>query len=113
MESLGQKQERFVRMLPGLLIFAQALAKREGFGIRAGDLFRAPELHGEMGVKLGYGHKNSCHKLKLAIDLNFVKNGKIILEGHEELHNFWDSVGGAQRILHDLNHYSLEHNGFR
>jgi len=112
-ETLGQKQDRFARTLPGLLIFVNALAKKHGFRVSLGDLFRAPELHGEMGVKKGYGHANSCHKLKLAIDINFIKDGKIISEYHDQAHDFWDTVGGAKRLLHDMNHYSFEHLGFR
>ena len=111
--TLGQKQEQFAQMLPGLLIFVNALARKRGFGVRLGDLFRHPDLHGIMGVKKGYGHANSCHKLKLAIDINFTKDGKIISEYHDQAHDFWDSVGGAKRIPHDMCHYSLEHQGYR
>ena len=31
--------------------------------------------------------------------------------GHNELHDFWDSIGGSPRIEKDLNHYSLSHYG--
>lgn len=112
-ETLGQKQDRFSRQLPWLLDWAWHLGDKYGFTVRPGDLFRDPSLHGVMGVKIGYGHKNSCHKLKLAIDLNFVRGGKIISEHHDELHDWWDARGGALRIVHDKNHYSFEHNGFR
>ena len=108
-ETLGQKQERFAALLPGLIQKALEINPH----VRLGDLFRDPRVHGEMGVKMGYGHPNSGHKLKLAIDINFIKDGQITLDGHAELHDYWDSVGGAQRIARDMNHYSLEHNGYR
>jgi len=108
--TLGEMQEHFLMdMLPALL----AELKRLGLKARGGDLFRDPRLHGEIGEQKGYGHKNSCHKLKLAIDINLVKDGKLTEEGHDLLHDFWDTIGGAPRIPHDMNHYSLEYKGMR
>jgi hypothetical protein len=107
--TLGQKQELFALMLPDLLERANELNP-----VRIGDTFRDPRVFGQMGKQKGYGHKNSCHKLKLAVDINFVVDG--VLGGeelHEKLHDWWDNQGGANRIPHDLNHYSLEHNGYR
>lgn len=113
--NLGNKQELFSRAQPLLYLYAQY----HGYEIRSGDLFRDPREHGEIGEAVGsYGHKNSVHKLKLAIDVNLTKNG-VYLEGmaaadaHNFLHNFWDMLGGAKRIPHDLNHYSFEHEGMR
>ena len=63
---LGEKQELFMRLLPRLIDKVHEL----GFEIRGGDLFRDPRVHGGIGEKKGYGHKNSCHKMKLAIDLS-------------------------------------------
>ena len=112
--TLGSKQELFSRMIPLLYLYAQF----HGYQIRTGDVFRDPRLHGDIGEKKGYGHKNSAHKNKLAIDVNITKDG-VYLQGmaaadaHNFLHNFWDLIGGANRIPHDLNHYSLEHQGMR
>lgn len=85
---LGQKQELFMRLLPRLIDKAHEL----GFEIRGGDLFRDPRVHGQINVKQGYGAKNSCHKLKLAIDLNLFKDGAFIqtTEGHHELGEWWE-----------------------
>lgn len=85
---LGEKQEFFMRLLPRLIDKAHEL----GFEIRGGDLFRDPRVHGQMGVKQGYGAPNSCHKLKLAIDLNLFKDGAFIqtTEGHRELGEWWE-----------------------
>lgn len=66
-----------MRLLPRLIDKAHEL----GFEIRGGDLFRDLRVHGQMNVKQGYGAKNSCHKLKLAIDLNLFKDGAFIQDG--------------------------------
>ena len=108
-ETLGQKQERFGRLLPRLLAEANTLNP-----IRVGDTFRDERVHGKMGVKMGYGYPNSCHKLKLAVDINFVVRGQLGgADLHARLHDWWDTQGGAERLPHDLNHYSLEHQGHR
>lgn len=112
--TLGKKQELFSRLLPRLIDKAHSL----GFELRMGDLFRDPRLHGELGDNQGYGHRNSCHKLKLAVDLNLFKDGEFCSKtsDHEELglwwesQNVWCSWGGH---FNDGNHYSLEHNGMR
>lgn len=109
---LGEKQELFMRLLPRLIDKAHSL----GFEIRGGDLFRDPRLHGAHGEKLGYGHRKSCHKLKLAIDLNIFKDGAFLqkTEYHKELGEWWESQHELCRWggrFNDGNHYSLEHNG--
>ena len=114
-ETLGQKQERFSRIHPLLISKALEIWPH----VRLGDLFRDPRVHGEMGVKMGYGQANSCHKLKLAQDINFIvtnAEGKEEIGGeafHKVLHDWWDTQGGSKRIDNDMNHYSLEHNGYR
>ena len=57
------------------------------------------------------GAEYSLHKLGLAVDINLYID-KIYIEdstGHDELHDLWDLLGGAQRIEEDLNHYSFAH----
>lgn len=110
---LGAKQELFMRLLPRLIDKAHSL----GFEIRGGDLFRDSRVHGSLGEKRGYGSKNSCHKLKLAIDLNLMKDGKLVTTtmGHAKLGAWWEkqhalcSWGGK---FDDGNHYSLKHQGY-
>ena len=110
---LGQKQELFMRQLPGLLGKAFEL----GFEIRGGDLFRDPRVHGQVGEKKGYGHPRSAHKNKLAIDLNlrFREGGMVTkTEDHRELGEWWETQHELNRWggrFKDGNHYSLEHNG--
>ena len=111
--NLGEKQELFMRLLPGLLNQVHAM----GYQLRGGDLFRAPSVHGEMGEKKSYSAANSCHKLKLAIDLNLFKDGEFLTdtEDHRPIGEWWESLHPLCRWggrWNDGNHYSLEHNGF-
>lgn len=111
-ETLRQKQSRFARMVADLIIKAYDL----GYEITFGDAYRDPRLFGTVGVKQGYGHPKSCHKLRLAIDLNLFKDGKFLetTEGHKELGEFWESIGGTWGgRFNDANHYSLEHEGMK
>ena len=108
---LGKKQELFMRLLPKLINKAHEL----GFEIRGGDLFRDRRVFGGIGRKKGYGHRNSCHKLKLAIDLNLTFQGVYLTKtsDHETLGLWWEQQhefccwGGR---FNDGNHYSLKHN---
>ena len=111
-ETLRQKQSRFVSMLPGLINKALEL----GYEITLGDGFRDPRVFGDVGIKLGYGHAKSCHKLRLAIDLNLFKDGKFLegTEAHKPLGEYWESQGGTWGgRFQDGNHYSIEHEGMK
>lgn len=111
-ETLRQKQSRFVKMLANLLDFAHA----RGYEFTLGDAYRDPRVHGEPGVKLGYGHPKSAHKSSLAIDLNLFKAGKYLssTKDHEPLGLYWESIGGSWGgRFEDGNHYSLEHEGIK
>lgn len=109
---LGQKQELFMRFLPRLIDKAHEL----GFEIRDGDGFRDPRVHGEFGERKGYGHHKSCHKLKLAKDLNLMKDGRLVAstKGHQELGEWWEKQHELCRWggrFKDGNHYSITHWG--
>ena len=110
--TLGEKQQLFMRLLPRLIDKAHEL----GFDVRGGDLFRDPRLHGAVGVKKGYGASKSCHKLKLAIDLNLFRGGKFLdsTEDHRQLGEWWEKQHSLCRWggrFQDGNHYSLTHEG--
>lgn len=112
--TLGQKQRLFTKYVPRLIDKAYEL----GYEVTLGDAFRDPRVHGEMGVKKGYGHASSNHKQKLAIDLNLFKDGKYLAdtEYHKELGEFWESLHPLARWggrFQDGNHYSFEHNGIK
>ena len=109
-ETLFEKQVRFAGMVPGLIAKAQAL----GFQVTLGDAYRDPRVHGELGVKRGYGHASSAHKVRLAIDLNLFRDGKFLqsTEDHRPLGEWWESIGGTWGgRFRDGNHYSLSHLG--
>ena len=111
-ETLRQKQSRFASMIPGLINKALEM----GFEITLGDAYRDPRLHGAVGVKQGYGHSKSCHKMRLAIDINLFRDGKFLSSGeeHKPLGEWWEAQGGTWGgRFNDSNHYSLEHNGMR
>ena len=112
-ETLGQKQRRFARMVGDLIRYAYS----QGYELTLGDAYRDPRVHGIPGEKLAgsYSAAYSCHKLRLAIDLNLFVGGeyKTTDADHAPLHDYWDSIGGAKRIPGDANHYSLEWEGRR
>jgi len=107
---LGEKQELFMRLLPRLLDKAHEM----GYEVRGGDLFRDERLHGTFGKKLGYGAAKSCHKLKLAIDINLFRDGRFLsaTEYHATLGEWWEQQHDLCRWggrFNDGNHYSLTH----
>ena len=110
--TLGNKQRLFAKLLPGLLNQAYLM----GFEVTLGDAYRDPRVHGQLGESKGYGYSNSCHKLKLAIDLNLFKDGQYLssTKDHEQLGIWWEELhpycrwGGR---FDDGNHYSLTHQG--
>lgn len=110
--TLRQKQSKFARMVADLIIKAYDM----GYEVTLGDAYRDPRLHGAVGEKKGYGHAKSCHKVRLAIDLNLFKDGKF-LEGsdsHKSLGEWWEKQGGTWGgRFNDGNHYSLEHEGMK
>src|SRR5574340_159484 len=112
--TLREKQSKFARMVADLLDKAHAM----GFEITLGDAYRDPRLHGGVGIKKGYGHSKSCHKIRLAIDLNLFKDGAYIQDdtGHRQLGAWWvqqdpDCAWGGD--FGDFNHYSFRHEGMR
>ena len=98
--TLGEKQRAFSKALAQLILYAY----EQGYEISMGDVWAKT------------GHKvNSNHHIRLAADLNLFKNGVYLTDGtgHDILHDYWDTLGGAKRIDRDLNHYSFEHKGRR
>jgi len=80
-------------------------AFEQGYEVTLGDAFATT------------GHKdNSCHYIRLAVDLNLFKDGQYLTEtkDHEPLGIKWESMGGSWGgRFQDGNHYSLEHEGRR
>lgn len=67
--SLRKKQSLFAFHVSRLNQYAVS----KGYEVTLGDAYRDPRLHGAIGEKKGYGHSKSCHKLRLAQDLNLLK----------------------------------------
>ena len=104
--TLGDKQREFTRCISLLVQYAYF----KGYEMTYGDAFRSPEVT--------YGHPNSCHKLRLAVDFNLFKDGAYLTEteDHEELGVFWEALHPLARWggrFRDGNHYSFEHNGVK
>lgn len=111
---LSEMQRAFAAAVPRLMLKALDL----GFEVTLGDAYRDPRVHGELGIKLGYGHPRSGHKQRLAIDLNLWKGGELITttEGHQELGAWWESQSPFARWggrFADGNHYSFEYEGVK
>ncbi len=107
--TLGERQRLFMRLLPKLLTYAYEV----GYELTLGDGYRDPRVHGAMGVKMGYGHPNSNHKNRLAIDLNLFKDGTFLQTSgdHQPLGEFWEKLHPLCRWggrFNDGNHYSIE-----
>lgn len=96
---LIEKQNKFARMVPLLIQFAQM----KGYYVTLGDVW---------AKAIDKRHrKGSFHFKRLAIDLNLFKNGKYLrsTKAHEFLGIFWESIGGTwggRFKKPDGNHYS-------
>ena len=102
--SLGTKQRKFTLMIAKLIEHAYG----KGYELTFGDAYRSRHVT--------YGHKNSLHRKRLAIDLNLFKDGKYLVNtaDHQPLGEYWESIGGTWGgRFEDGNHYSLEHEGMK
>jgi hypothetical protein len=108
---LVKKQQDFAIAIAKLILYAAEI----GLPVTLGDAYRDPRVHGAMGVKIGYSLANSCHKIRLAVDLNIIKDGKIAdISEYKKLQEYWRThLGGSALIESDSNHFSWEHEGFR
>lgn len=110
-ETLGQKQRRFTRLVGLLIEYAYA----NGYELTFGEAYRTPE-QAALNAKTGKGIANSLHIDRLAVDFNLFRNGKWLnsSEDHKPLGEYWESLapdcvwGGR---FGDGNHYSIRHNG--
>ena len=72
-----------------------------------GDCYRDPRCK--------YGHPNSNHRKRLAVDFNLFIDGEYITNGDNVawavLHKEWTRLGGSRMIKADPNHFSFKHAG--
>ena len=102
--NLVTKQGIFAQKIALLILHANQL----GMVLTFGDAYRSPEVT--------YGHPNSLHKMRLAVDFNLFIDGKYqtTTEAYEPLGVFWESVGGTWGgRFEDGNHFSWEHEGMK
>ena len=113
MSKLSKRQEEFTFALGLLIIFAFS----KGYKLTCGDAYRDPRVFGEYGEANGYGKICSVHKLRLAKDFNLRVRNKFIRSSKnkawDELHLYWESIGGAKRIRSDAGHFSFSWEGKR
>lgn len=106
MGSLLQTQAAFSVCAAKLLLRAHEL----GYQVTLGDAYRDP--------RVTYGHPNSSHRKRLAIDINLFKEGKYLTatENHRILGDWWKAQHPLARWggdWEDGNHYSFEWEGVK
>ncbi len=82
MSELSIKQRKLVRLVPRLIDKFYEL----GYELSFGDAYRDP--------RCDYGHQNSSHRRRIAIDFNIFKNGVYLEEGihFKEVGEYWESL---------------------
>jgi hypothetical protein len=113
---LSKVQREFTLAIAQIINYAYA----KGYELTVGDFYRDSRLHGNLGEKKSYSSRNSCHKIRLAGDLNLWIDDKYIEDGS---HNAWLDIGEEWERIHplarwggrfnDANHLSFEYNGFK
>lgn len=112
--TLRKKQSRFAKCIGQLINYAYS----QGYELTFGDAFRDNRVFGEFGQKKSYSHKNSVHKIRLAVDFNLFVDGKFIQNGdhpvYQELGEYWKTLDSEARWggdFNDANHFSFTHWG--
>jgi len=107
--SLSQSQAAFLLDACKLIEYANAA----GWTVTGGELFRTAEQQ-EIYFKAGKSKTmNSNHLRRLAIDLNFLKNGQPVWDkaALQDVGKFWESLhpknrwGGNFKSLTDVPHF--------
>lgn len=116
MSDLTDKQEKFPPLLAQLITFAYS----KGYRIRGGEWWRSPE-QAALNAQHHTGIANSLHTLRLAVDLEAVKEGVLLTrsEDYAELGTYWKTLdpdcrwGGDFKSRPDGNHFSLTWGGIQ
>lgn len=103
-------EERFAQDAATLIQQAALL----GYTVTLGEAFRTP-LQAAADAAAGTGISHSLHTQRLAIDLNFFKNGVWVTDGSElaDVGAWWKSLGpdhywgGDFKSNSDGNHFSI------
>ena len=113
---MSKLQEQFVASLPKLIEKAFEL----GYTVTLGEAWRTPQ-QAQWDADHGTGISHSLHIERLAIDLNFFKDGSLVTDGSKlaELGAWWKGLGSNYRWggdfthLPDGNHFSITPDGVR
>jgi hypothetical protein len=101
---LSEKRHLFRRMKRMTIAYGEFL----GYNVVEDQGKRCPECP--------IGHESSTHKVGTGVDLLLYDEDWNYLTDdmhYAKLHDFWDFIGGSERIRGDLGHFSLEHEGVR
>lgn len=88
--SMVQEQHAFLQDVAKLIVFAA----EQGFLVTGGELHRTPEQQ-QIYVKTGRSKTmNSKHLSRTAIDLNFLKDGKLVYDipALTAIGQYWESL---------------------
>lgn len=94
-------------------------AAEMGYGVTLGEAWRTPE-QALLNAQHGVGIAHSLHLYRLAIDLNFFKNGQLVKDGTllADIGAWWESLGPDHywggRFVHipaDGGHFSISPDG--
>jgi D-alanyl-D-alanine carboxypeptidase-like protein len=111
---MSQLQEQFAQSAANLIQEAVTL----GYTVTLGEAWRTPQ-QAQWNADHGTGIAHSLHIERLAIDLNFFKDGALITDGSklENVGAWWEALGpmyrwgGRFEHLPDGNHFSLSPDG--
>jgi hypothetical protein len=113
---VSKLQEEFAQAAARLIQKAAEL----GYGVTLGEAWRTPQ-QAQWDADHGTGISHSLHTERLAIDLNFFKDGNLVTDGSKlrDIGEWWKSLGSNYRWggdfvhLPDGNHFSITPDGVR
>jgi D-alanyl-D-alanine carboxypeptidase len=109
-------QETFAQSAASLIQKAPSF----GYTVTLGEAWRTPQ-QAQWNADHGLGIAHSLHMDRLAIDLNFFKDGVLVTDGStlKPVGDWWKSIGPNYRwggdftTLPDGNHFSISPDGVR
>jgi hypothetical protein len=112
--TLREKQSLFALKVSHLISHVGNM----GLAVTLGEAYRSPEEAARL-AKLGKGIKASLHTQRLAIDLNFFRDGKFLTRSEDyaiagtwwEMQSFDDVQFCWGGRFNDGNHFSISHGG--
>ena len=106
MSDLVVAQQKFSGLLGKLLVYIDTTE----FKVTLGEAWRTSE-QAAINAKKGIGIKNSLHCDRLAVDLNFFKDG-LLITTPLVVAEYWESLGGSWGgRFGDPPHFSLAYGG--